>query len=650
MLKRILAVMAFAGLFTLNLHAQIEEFEFGDVSVEDLAMTVYPKDSGAVAVYLLDKGYAFMVQSDLSMMLEVHVRIKILKEEGLEYGNVSLPYLRGQSEITKLKAATHNLVDGKVVTTDIKRRDWVDETINDDRRLKKLSFPDVKVGSIIEYSYSRKTGDIVNLPAWVFQTNIPVRYSEYKIDIPSFGIYQPNFQGYHPAAYVNNTSGVNHIVMKDVPALKREPYISTLENYRSKIDYEIKSINIPGYINKTYMTDWNDINKTLYESSQLGDVVYNTGPLRQIYPEEMGWTANKESLVEIFNYVRDHFKWNQRFAYGVVDRSKKLWEAAEGDNADINVTLAQFLTKAGFQVYPVVLSTRGHGYLKQFVPLVKQFNYMVICVDMDGERILLDATDKYRPYNVLPPRALNGEGLMVRKGGLEWVDLRTNNEMDSKTVSGQFRLNEDDVLEGKVEVNFYGLAASRIRKSVYEKKEKQNTTEEKEDEKTEEEDEIKDYEAGEIENAVLENESNPEKELVLKYDFTLEDNVNIIGDKIFLNPFIIKTVKENPFKLENRKFPVELPAPLMDTYLFQFKLPEGFEVEELPESQNLVLPDGGGKFMFISGVQGDEVQVMIRLQLAKTVYLPQEYAGLKELFNLIVMKQEQQIVLKKKAE
>lgn len=631
--------------------AQVEEFDFGKISVEDLEMEHYAPDSGAVAVYLVNKGAAYMDKNDGTMYRDIHMRIKILKEEGLEYGDVSLRYVRGFSDITKIKGATYNLVDGKVVETEVKRKDWIDETVSDDVKNKKVSFPDVKVGSIIEYTYSSKYGNLTTLPPWVFQREIPVRYAEYHIRIPEYGKYQPNFQGYVTPVLQDLNASTNHIVMKDVPALKREPYISTLENYRSLIEYQIKILSLPGYPIETYMSNWYEINRTLFNSETLGDVFYNTGSLRQIYPEERNWSANAEHLVEIYEFVRDHFKWNEKNAYHVVDRSKKLWEEAEGDNADINITLGQFLNKAGFSVFPVVSSTRGHGYLNQILPLVNQFNYLLVCVELDGKRILLDATDKFRAHNVLPARVLNGEGFMIGKSEGQWVPLNTNNERDIKTISGEFIINEDNLLSGKINLSFDGLAANRLREDIYEKAEKATTTESaEEDEADEEKDGIEEYQRGEIENLEVKNAENPEESLKVSYDFSLEENVNFMGDKIFLNPTILKLVEENPFKLESRLFPVEFPAPIIETHNYKVEIPEGYEVEEMPQPLNMALPNAGGKFMFVTGVQDGSIQVMIRLQLMKTQYLPNDYAALRELFNQIVIKQEEQIVLKKKIE
>ena len=55
--------------------------------------------------------------------------------------------------------------------------------------------------------------------------------------------------------------------------------------------------------------------------------------------------------------------------------------------------------------------------------------------------------------------------------------------------------------------------------------------------------------------------------------------------------------------------------------------------------------------MFITDNVGeDAIQIMMKVNLFKTQYLPEEYPALKELFNMIIAKQQEQIVLKETTE
>ncbi len=633
-----------------NLQSQVQEFKFGQVSSEELEMSVYPLDSSADAVYLVRHGDVNFNESDLMMYLTMHVRIKILKESAFDRADVELRYTKGTNPIQKLKAATYNLENGKVVTTNISKKQWVDERFNDKRWTKKVSFPDVKVGSVIEYTYSQQVSNFTRLPSWNFQVSIPTVYTEFRLQIPRYGEYQPKFQSYIPLDYNNNTAQYYHMIMKDVPALKQEPYVATMENFRSKIEFEIKSYNIPGRGSETFMQTWDAITTELHSNDGLGQALEKSVGLRRVYPEDKGWGNDEKSMIEIYNYVRDHFKWTEYNAFVIEDNFRELWEKGEGDAADINMTLAAFLKKAGIITYPITLSTRRHGYINQYVPLVNQFNYLVVMATIGDKQYLLDATDKYRPYNVLPERALNGNGLIVSGLGTRWIDMNLNKELNSKTISGEFSFNDDDLLAGKMAINFRGTAASRLRDSMLEEMEKSESddedAEDDEDDPVEETEDLDDYKTGEISNLEVQNLESPQENLKVNYDFTTEEGINFIGDKIFMSPILIKHVDENPFKLEKRLYPVELAAPIADTYIFKIHIPEGYEVEELPKSENILLPEKGGRYMYTIGQQGNDVTVMVRLNLSKTTYTSEEYEYLRELFTLIINKQDEQIVLK----
>ena len=135
--------------------------------------------------------------------MEIHVRIKVLEQGGLDYGNLEFSYIKGDSDLTKLKAATYNLEDGKIVKTEVSKKEWITEKVNDKLYVKKISMPNVRVGSVIEYTYFQNIGDIYSLPSWNFQSSIPTVHAEFKIGLPQYGSYMPNFQGYVQPVYSN---------------------------------------------------------------------------------------------------------------------------------------------------------------------------------------------------------------------------------------------------------------------------------------------------------------------------------------------------------------------------------------------------------------------------------------------------------------
>ncbi len=119
------------------------------------------------------------------------------------------------------------------------------------------------------------------------------------------------------------------------------------------------------------------------------------------------------------------------------------------------------------------------------------------------------------------------------------------------------------------------------------------------------------------------------------------------GDMIYIKPMLFMAYDQNPFKTEKRDYPINFGYSRDQTYMLNLTIPEGYEVVELPESMKSVLPDNGGVFYFICKNIGTTIQLNSKINLNRTKYTVEEYPQLKSLFDMIVAKQAEQIVLKK---
>ncbi|WNH13564.1 hypothetical protein [Thalassobellus suaedae] len=51
------------------------------------------------------------------------------------------------------------------------------------------------------------------------------------------------------------------------------------------------------------------------------------------------------------------------------------------------------------------------------------------------------------------------------------------------------------------------------------------------------------------------------------YKFSIENQADVIDDKIYFSPLFFLKTKENPFKLEKREFPVDFGYPSSTSYI-----------------------------------------------------------------------------------
>jgi hypothetical protein len=135
----------------------------------------------------------------------------------------------------------------------------------------------------------------------------------------------------------------------------------------------------------------------------------------------------------------------------------------------------------------------------------------------------------------------------------------------------------------------------------------------------------------------------------LKEDFTinLKNRVTKANNQLFINPFLFDKYTENPFKAEQRVYPVDFTTPIEKTQLFTLELPTGYSMEQLPKNIKMTLPDNAASFQMMSSMQENKVQVLFKLFVNKPVFYQPEYVNLKTFFDELVKKQSEMLIIKK---
>ena len=533
-----------------------QNFELGKVTITELQEKRHPKDSTANAVVLFKKGEVYF--EDLTTITRVRTKIKIYKKEGFEWANEEIShYINGES-VSFSNATTYNLVDGKIEKIKLKKEGEFEQKINKYFSQKKITMPNVREGSIIEYEYTIRSGNFGSLRDWYFQTSIPVNYSEFKVKIPYFLTFNKRTKGFlYPKissepTYNRETSEVYKL--ENIPSMKEESLVNNINNYRAGISYELALVNLPGYVYKSFSTDWNAVTKTIYEDSDFGTELNKTSYFEEdLNPLIKGLTNNEEKTAVIFNYVKSTVKWNKYTGYSCNDGVKKAYKDKIGNVAEINLMLIAMLSFAGLNANPVLISTRDNGIA--LFPSRTAFNYVIASVEMPEGNILLDATEKYAEINVLPLNDLNWIGRLIRKDGTsEEVDLMPK-KISNDIVTMNYLVDLEGKISGKIRHQFTDHKALEYRKKVEDIKEDiylENL--ENENQKIE----IKEYSRT--------NEKDLKLPVVETYSFTGSNLTEIIGDKIYINPMLFYTHHENPFKQEAREYPIDYGYSFLDKY------------------------------------------------------------------------------------
>jgi hypothetical protein len=375
-----------------------------------------------------------------------------------------------------------------------------------------------------------------------------------------------------------------------------------------------------------------------------------------LFYDEFGGQLNKANLVaiqvqaavneedepvqkigKIFEYVKKNYQWDGTYRTYVTISLRNVQNKGAGSSADINFMLIAMLRAAGLDVDPILVSTRSNGFINPVHPSQSQFNHVIAGVHLGEDILLVDATQKLLPVNLLPPNSINDRGRLISKKGSYWVNLNAKTPY-KKVVQAKLGIGEDMALEGSIKSALTDYAAYSFRIDCSKKDSESDYIKEVEQE----------HEGLEILEHSIENLTNIYERVNCNYKVKINDQVVDGGDLMYLSPMLYYGIDENPFKLEERNYPVDYAYPINETYVFQLDIPEGYEVEDLPESTRLALPDKTGFFSYSANSVANQVQIRSIFKINKSIFIPDEYKALKEFYNLIVEKHGEQIVLRKK--
>jgi hypothetical protein len=641
--------------------AKAPTFKFGKIDAAEFDTKVSGTDSAASAVALFDVGRGYFELSaksgDFVYVFERHTRYKILNKEGYDYANLELQLYKSNSSETRLdnmEAATYNLENGKIVTSKISKDAKFSEKQDKNYTLKKFALPNVKEGSVIEYKYKIVSDFIFTLRPWYFQKEIPTLYSEFEVSIPEYYKYKMRAGGYLMINRKQETTmetfssgggsfSVNcqkmHFLAENVPGLKKENFITTMEDYISKVSFELSSIQVPGQLYKEFTSSWPKIVKSLKDEENFGSFVqkrsYSKGILKDIIKTE----TKPDTIVQmIFHYVKNNIKWNgSHNLYTSEVNPKTIFEKKAGNSADINLCLFTLLMEANIKASPVLLSTRNNGAHPGF-PMLTDFDNVIIQAELGEQKLLLDATDVDHLPNLIAFQNLNHQGLKVDLEAINatWISLEED-RLSRKNISMMLTLDAENKLSGKMYLSSSHYEALRRRDSYRSA--------------ANEADFLKDYKTDKpglgIKNYQIQNLDKHSEDLLEAMDVVIEDNVEEAGNLAYFTPLLFERTKENPFKLEERNFPVDFAFPFEENYRIVVEFPKGYQLDKTPKNEKLVLPNSDAAFTFTFATEENKFQILSKITFKKAVFSSEEYHYLKELFKNVVRKQAEQIVFKK---
>jgi len=635
-------------------------FKYGKITPEEFETKISGADSAASAVVLFDVGKAIFElggrKASFVYVLERHIRYKIINKTGYDFANLEIPLFNindNESYLDDMEGATYNMENGKVVISKISKSSKFTERRDKNFTIKKFALPNVKEGSIIEFKYKIKS-DFLGTLNWRFQKNIPTLYSEYDVSIPQFLKYNMSQTGLIKVASKRELgqqnmvsyygAGIAQIArtqfrIENVPALKVEKYVPTMDEYISKVEFELTSIRMPGQSFMDYIPTWPKVIAKLRGYNNFGGFLAPNDFVKTTVAKIVKQDTKPDSVpFLIFDYVKNNIKWNnQTGIYGSSTSAQQVFEKKTGNAADINLSMLALFKEARVEACPIILSTRENGKHPKY-PVLTKFDNVIIDVKIGERHIFFDATNKNHTPDIIAFENLNHEGYRVDFGTNTGSWVNTDEfKISKKNVNGYLTLSKENKLTGKLQTFTTDyIALERRNKHL-------NSLNEVEY--------LKSFKADKpglgISEYKTENIDNPNEPFGESMDVVIEDNVEEAGNLVYFTPLLFERTKENPFKIEDRQYPVDFGHPSEEVYRLTIEIPKEYSFDKLPRNEKISLLEDAAAFSFTVNQEENKISIVSKISFRKSVYSVQEYHDLKELFTNIVRKQAEQIVVKK---
>ncbi len=590
---------------------------------------------------VLYKSSHFLIDYNGHMYQKVTKRVKIYnKDNAAEYLSHEVPLYDNKREtpetLSELKAFTYNYENGSIVSTKIPRDERYKSKEDKNYTITKFTFPDVKNGSVVEYSYTIKTPFLGSTSKILIEEAIPVRYSEFVLDSPTILSYTINYSGtltpnqriVEEKPMFGKPYHTSRFAFENIAAFQNEKFVLNNTNYRTGLMAELNSSMIDNKFT-SYANSWSDIRKRLYEHSNFGLELKKVNAVKDILPSEIKTIpVALERADAILKFLQKNYTWNGERSVFTDKGIKNLLSTKVGNSAEINLLLTQLLQDAGLKAEPVVLATVDQGTLLSYAPSITKLNYVISTVALNGKNHLLDATQKQSEIDMISPDALNYSGFIMTPK--EAVKINMLFPYKSKTIlSVDAKLNTDGTFGGHFKDRDTKLYAMMVN-SRYSSDKSAFADSYKSGYK---------FPISNLKHGIQDN-----NDFETSFDFTSDNFVDAIGSKLVFNPLLFLYSQNHNFdQKEPRKAPLEFYSAYDRTKKVTITIPDNYEFQNVPKSKKFRTDDNALQYSYLVTQVGNKLTVETTVSTDDSVYPKEYYPAFAQIFDNIT-KQEAQVV------
>jgi hypothetical protein len=556
------------------------------VTAQELQMTDDPQAPRAPAIVL----YRQVDRDDNDSTERDYVRIKILTDEGRQFGNVEIVFDNSRESIHDIEARTIR-ADGSIVNfagTIYDKQLAEGQGLN--LRAKAFALPDVQVGSVIEYRYTQQMayGNVFN-SHWILSENLFTRDAKFSL--------QPNrrflLRYSWPLGLPEGTNrpalsgGVIRLETHNVPAFVKEEHMPPENELKSRVDF----IYVPdGEDDTDPLRFWEKFGKARFKSVE--DFLDERRVMEQAVAQLVAPDDSPEvRLRKIYARVQQlrNLSYEPRKSEQEKDREHlqdakdvaDVWQRGYGNGQQITWLFLGLVRAAGLHADPVLVSNRDAFFFDARYMNPGQLNTNVVLVSQGDQDLYLDPGAAFTPFGLLPWGKTGVRGLRLDKEGGKWIETPLPAASASRIEhTAELRLTASGALTGRVTTTYTGLEARGYR--AHERNE--DATHRKQYLENQLKADI--AASSDVSLINVPDWSSSESPLIAEYEISIPDWATVNGARALMAVGLFTGRWKHVFEHAVRLHPAYFPFPFECADDVRIELPAAWQVASLPKARD----------------------------------------------------------------
>jgi len=566
-----------------------------------VARTTLPKyaEETAAAVVLSERTTTLKDNGEIKTT--VRRAYKILRPEGRKFATVAV-FFDSETRLTYLKGWS---IGPQGAEFEAKEADAIERSVFDgvlyqDTRYKLLTIPGGQPGSIVGYEYQQKGRPMILQDIWRLQEEVPVRHSEFILELPSGWEYETQWLNHAPveprAAGANRWSWE----LDEVPAVEMEPSMPAWRSVAAQLALTYYPAK-PG--TSLPQRSWRDVGQ--WYSQLAADRTEITPEIRKKVAELTGPATTPIAK------IRNLATYTQNVRYVAIEigiggyqphAAGDVLTNQYGDCKDKVTLLRAMLKQIGVDSFYVLVNSR-RGVLAPKFPSPLSFDHVILALRLPddvpegalyslatdtrlGRLLFFDPTDSFTPLGYLPPALQASYGLVVSERGGELMALPLLKPATNRLYrSAKLNLSDSGALSGEVHEIRWGSPATDLRATLLPASASERV-------KYLESFLSRSLRGAQFTGATIGGLPALDQNLELYYRFSAEHYAEKAGDLFLLRPRVLGEKGSTVLEGKPRKHPVEFPEATLQTDTFEIALPAGYQTDELPPAVQVDYPFG----------------------------------------------------------